>query len=516
MPYTGDYAVTLPSMFPAPGEVLGQAVAQKRADTQYERELANQKQKQDEADQWKKLNLIQDMTDISKYQTASDVANAIGNTQAQKILQKYTAQASQMQPAELQAKISQEMGGLTNGLGGIKAELDDADSGFKSLKQQFPELDIASMVKDYRADVIQRRVDNGGNFVNPLSVAPSNIDLTNPDILARYVTGNKNLTESIINPKGADKQELLMGSKGDYTKWEGNLPYWKKPNYDQSKFNGEGFYTGKEMPGFQIKKTTLPSGTLNASKDKPFEMIDEDVYRKFSEDTKSNIELISATKNQFPNYDNFNQTEKDYAKRNVLLKHIESLDQSQLHPTFSTRPMRVSVNTGGNSSNQPVNWDLTEYPDVPGGGKDVTVPFQGYKVTAIGGETLLAKNVIYNPEKKKFIVTEYTGRDALGNPTGESVTEVSTQTMRQNIQGMNPAADMRPFDALVKGNPVVGKQPEQSKSKPATQKEDNAGGGMKVMTYSVGGKTLTQDQIQKGAAKYNMSVNDYLKSIGAK
>jgi len=34
-------------------------------------------------------------------------------------------------------------------------------------------------------------------------------------------------------------------------------------------------------------------------------------------------------------------------------------------------------------------------------------------------------------------------------------------------------------------------------------------------TYKVGSKTLTADQIKKGAAKYNMSESDYLKSIGA-
>src|SRR6476661_2708274 len=71
-----------------------------------------QLQKEKEADEWRKLNLIQDLTDLSKHQTGSDVANAIGNQHAAGILQKYTASAANMSPSELQAKVSQEMSGV--------------------------------------------------------------------------------------------------------------------------------------------------------------------------------------------------------------------------------------------------------------------------------------------------------------------------------------------------------------------------------------------------------------------
>jgi hypothetical protein len=47
------------------------------------------------------------------------------------------------------------------------------------------------------------------------------------------------------------------------------------------------------------------------------------------------------------------------------------------------------------------------------------------------------------------------------------------------------------------------KQKEQLKLK------DSAGA-----TYNLGGKTITEDQLKKGAAKYGMTLEQYKKSIG--
>lgn len=103
----------------------------------------------------------------------------------------------------------------------------------------------------------------------------------------------------------------------------------------------------------------------------------------------------------------------------------------------------------GGGKEQGKTWDLSEYPTTSEGGKDLTVPFQGYVVTAIGNDKLLAKNVVYYPDKKEFKVTEYVGRDASGNPTGEKVSRIRASTFRQNIKGNNPQADMKEFDALI-------------------------------------------------------------------
>lgn len=339
----------IPPLQPFPTSGLERLAEDKR----FNQQTAYRQQKDMEAEQWRKINLIQELTDLSTYQTGNDVADALGNRQMGEIYQKYTAAAQNLSPIELQARIQKEMSNVIGGMNAIKSELTLADKQLAALKQAYPNIDVASLAKELRADVVNRRIDNTGtSFVNPLQVPQSSVDLSDPEYLANYVTGNKNLMNSIIDPKGTEAETVLMGKQGDYTKFEGKLPFWKTPTYDRNKFNPEGFYTGKDIPSFKIKSSVIPTESLPSSNGKAFEVIDKEVYDRFAQDGGANLELIAATKKAFPTYDKFNPTEKEYAKRNVLFNQIKSLDQSQLHPTSNVRPSvtrnynTTNVNTG--------------------------------------------------------------------------------------------------------------------------------------------------------------------------
>jgi len=449
----GTSPFILPNAFQAPGEVLGGIIQDKRQDKQIADQTAYRQRKDAEADQWKKLGLIQDLTDLSKHQTGSDVANAVGNQQASAILQKYTQEAPNMSPNELMAKVQKDMSGLVSGMDAMKNELEMSDEQLKLLKQAYPELDITSMAKTYRADILNRRM-KGNDFVNPLEVTPTQLDLSNPDILSRFITGNKNLSESIINPKGAEPESVLMGKQGDYTKFEGKVPFWKAPTYDRNKYI-QGFYPGKEIPSLKIRSSVLPSDAMPSSNGKPFEIIDEDVYKRFSEDGKTNLELIAATRNRFPDYDKFTETEKDYAKRNVLFETIKSLDNSQLIPTANVRPQVTSIRNYSGGTKEPGKIDLREYKDVSGG-KDVTDLFRGVKVTGLpNGSSLLAESVVYNPTTQQVTYKEYTdGQNA--QPKTVSLTKFF-----QDIKTLNPQIDMKFLEGL--RNPITGATPSDTK-----------------------------------------------------
>lgn len=317
------------------------------------REAAYRHEKDQEAEDWKKLNLIQGLTDLSTHQTGNDVANAIGNQKAGAILQKYTALAKTLSPAELQYKVTQDMGGLINGMEGLKTELNNSDEQLKQLKQSLPNLDIAALAKAHRADILNRRL-KGQDFANPLEVPPPTLNLTDPETLSHFVLGNKNILSEIDDSKGAEPESVLMGKQGDYTKFEGQKHYYHQPNYDRTKFNSEGFYTGKEIPTLNIKSSTLPSDALPSSNGKPFNIIDKDVLDRFQQNSGANLELIKSTREAFPNYDDFNNQEKQYAKQNTLYNLIKSNAQSQLHPTSNVRPQKsvTNVNTGTSAASQ--------------------------------------------------------------------------------------------------------------------------------------------------------------------
>jgi hypothetical protein len=456
MAYQGDFAFKLPNAYPAPGEVLQNQVAMSQQDKYRKQELAYREAKEKEADDWKKINLIQDLTNLDKHQTGSDVANSLGNQRASEILQKYTAQASVLSPAELQMKINQEMSGLLNGMDGVKQELELADEQMKMLKTQLPDLDMASIAKLYRADVLDRRVGKDG-FTNPLQVAPSQLDFSDPEFLSHFATGNKNLSNSIINPQGAETESVLMGKQGDYTKFEGKLPFWKAPAYDRTKFNNEGFYQGKEIPTLKIKSTTLPSDALPSSNGKPFEVIDKDVYDRFSQDVKLNTELIASTRQAFPSYDNFNPTEKEYAKRHVLFNQIKTLDQNQLHPTFSTKPPSTNTRIYNSTSKDATPIDLREQPEVGGGFKDVTSLVGGVKVTGLpDGKSFAAEYVYYDPSTKTVRYKEYVEKDVDTKKYSSLAKEktVSLTKFMQDIKTLNPGTDMKFLEGLK--TPITG------------------------------------------------------------
>jgi hypothetical protein len=360
------------SGFILPPSRVGNALSELNQNLMFRRQMEQRRMEKAQEDEWKKANLIGDLTDLSKHQTSNDVANAIGNEQARNVVQKFSALAKTLSPIELQGKIKQEMSAIHNGMGGVKADLEQQENMLKTLKQNFPDLDYTSLAKDARADVLNRRV-TGSGFVNPMEVKPSEMNIGDPEFLSRYATGNKNLINELITPRGAETESVLVGKQGDYTKFEGKLPYFKKPTYDRSKFDKEGFYSGKEMPSFEIKGHAIPSDALPSSNGKPMMVVDDDVFERFAQDGKSHLELIQAARGVYKDYDNFNAQEKTLAKKNVLYNMIKTFDQSELHPTFSTKPPRITVNTGGSKtkSEEQIIREMGHEFDRIGGGKRV-------------------------------------------------------------------------------------------------------------------------------------------------
>lgn len=460
------------------------------------KQISYQQQKEQEAEQWKKLNLIQDLTDLSKHQTADDVANAIGNQHASEIFNKYTAAAGQMSPAELQYNISKDMQGVTNGLDSMKNELAKSDQMVTALKTKFPSLDITALAKDSRADILNRRLKNGSEFTNPLEVPQSTMDYSNPDFLSKYVTGNKGMTEEIINPKGADDVSVYKGNPNQYTKYSAKIPYWKKPSYDPEKLNN-GFMTDKSEPSLQIKGTTLPSASLPSSNGKPFKIVDEDVYNRFTNDESKNIELIKATRDQYPQYDTFNNQEKDYAKRNVLYKNFEALDQSQFHPTDIHAPSAslLKFYAGGSTSKADA-----EIRDIYG---EVSQKVEGGQDLPFG----LGKGVQMNelsPTAQKVIL-EYANK-LIGN--GVTQSDIALVKGKDGVISIVSPEDGKVIAPIDFGDINVQAQPGIKEKRKVIQETNRE--------YNLGNKKFTHSQIEKAAAQSGMTIDEYIKEAGIK
>lgn len=104
---------------------------------------------------------------------------------------------------------------------------------------------------------------------------------------------------------------------------------------------------------------------------------------------------------------------------------------------------------GGGSGKKPTGQiDLTTYRDV-GNAKDVTDIFQGVKVTGLPkGESMLAKQVLYNKDKNQVTLTEWVGRDDEGNPIGGQTRTIPYNVFLQNIKTLNPQTDFSYIETL--------------------------------------------------------------------
>lgn len=350
----GSYAVTLPNIFQAPGQALESATQQLERQTEKmaeramrEQEMAERRAEREETQMYRKMQTIQELSDLSKYQTANDVANAVGNRSANEIKNKYIqlAREGKVGLADIMEGVNKEIAATTEGMNALKIEHESFDKAAQELKKQFPNIDTTSLYKDYRQDVISRRLKDGASFANPIEVQQSDLvtNLANPDYLSKYIRGGKSLTEAITAPKGLEKSSVFVGTPTENVRFDATIPFWMKPSFTQEQAPG-GFLQKGIQPKLEIKASALPVEAIPSSSKVPYMVIDADVYDRFSQEPNTNIELIQATRDKFPGYDKFNPTEKEYAKRNVLYDKLTTLDQSQFYPTASTRAPITNIN----------------------------------------------------------------------------------------------------------------------------------------------------------------------------
>lgn len=317
----------------------------------YEHDLRREK----EADDWRKLNLIQDLTNLDKYQTGEATADAIGNQKASEILSKYTALAGSLSPAELQGRITEDMQKTIGGMNAMKAELTQSDKDINTLKQLYPSINTSRLRQEHRADILHRRLKGDTDFENPLNVQPSMFDFGNEELLSDYIEGNKGLTDLATKPQ-TEKRQAIVGTPYNHVEYTAEIPYYMREGFDRGKEKG-GFLPNGTQPKLELMSSQIPPEALPSSSGKPFNVIDDEVYRNIGGSQK--LELIAEAKKKFPTYTNFTPEEKNLAQRNVLYDFL-SKNKSQYYPSQVRTPSAsvmkfFSGGSGGEGSETNMN-----------------------------------------------------------------------------------------------------------------------------------------------------------------
>ncbi len=379
----GSYAVSLPNMFQAPGQALQSATEQVQRQGENlaqmqmrQQEMAERKAEREETQMYRKMQTIQELSDLSKYRTTSDVANAIGDKATLDLRAKYIQKAqSGANPSDIMAEMGRDIASVAQGMNAFKTESEIVEKRLADINKDLPNLDYGRAMADYRKEALSRRI-KGNEFISPLEVAPSEFasQLENPDFLSIYARGGKTLTEAIQAPKGLEKISVFSGTPMENLKYDAQLPFWKRPAFKPEQAPG-GFLPKGFIPKLELKADVLPAEAIKGSAKAPFKVIDETVFNTFTQNPAVNIELIQATRQKYPGYNSFNQVEKNYAKRNVLFDKLSELDQSDFSPSSSTRAPITNVNIDTKEKVVPIDrWSGIENIVAGAGKKNMAAP----------------------------------------------------------------------------------------------------------------------------------------------
>ena len=355
---SADYAFTLPNYFPAPGQVLQSAIAQRERQLANEAEAAERKrqydlrqQEKDEAEAFRKMQYLQEYTDPSKYQTGVDAADALTKDSLNNIYNKY--RTLKLDPVTLADALRGEVGDLVSATSAMKNEAKAFEQMLPAVKTQYKSVNTDALRQQFKGDLINRYVKGQGFNKTPES---SKIleNLANPEYLADYTNDISSIVDVLKSKKEGERKYAFVGkSDQDVKKYGANIGFWEQPNVDISK----GFLPPGTVPTVAAKSEQRTISGV----DKPVSAVPDDVFMVFAKSPSSQAEIISATKKRFngsglPAYNTLSDEDKASAQKSTLYDIITKVDQTGFNLEGIKPPNVTKVNVGGTSS-KTANYD---------------------------------------------------------------------------------------------------------------------------------------------------------------
>lgn len=356
---SADYAFNLPNYFPAPGQVLQSAIAQRERQLANEAEAAERKrqydlrqQEKDEAEAFRKMQYLQEYTDPSKYQTGIDAADALTKDSLNNIYNKY--KTLKLDPVTLADALRNDVGDLVSATSAMKNEAKAFEQMLPAVKTQYKSVNTDALRQQFKGDLINRYVKGQGFNKTP---EQSKIleNLANPEFLADYTNDISSIVDVLKSKKEGERKFAFVGkSDQDVKKYGANIGFWEQPNVDISK----GFLPPGTVPTVAAKSEQRTISGV----DKPVSAVPDDVFMVFAKSPSSQAEIISATKKRFngsslPAYNTLSDEDKASAQKSTLYDIITKVDQTGFNLEGVQTPNITKVNTGGGTPSKTVDYD---------------------------------------------------------------------------------------------------------------------------------------------------------------
>ncbi len=354
-----ESSVVLPSLFGPPGAALENAIGRQQQDKMMQYRLKKDEQREREADEWRKANLINELTDLTKYQTPDSAANKIGEDRASDVLKKYTSAAKEMSPYELLAGIKKDMQDVHIGMNAINDEFTQAHLMAAELKKQDPTLDAGALEVELRKDIADRRINADTSFVPQMKVLPMGmgkykINLNDDRYLSKFVSSDKELREAIQNPKGTDPSRFPVGNFEKNMEYEANVAPWRVGVSQDELQKGGGFLKEGTVPKLGFKEQAIPTDLLKSKDGKQLMGVTPEVFDGFMSDRKLKRQVINNARVRYKEYDDEGTSdEKKTAMESATLREmLGELDKTQYRqvgtPQRARQPKTSNVfNFGG-------------------------------------------------------------------------------------------------------------------------------------------------------------------------
>ena len=356
---SADYAFTLPNYFPAPGQVLQSAIAQRERQLANEAEAAERKrqydlrqQEKDEAEAFRKMQYLQEYTDPSKYQTGIDAADAIIKDSLNNIYNEF--RTLKLDPVTLADALRGKVGDLVSASTAMKNEAKAFEQMLPAVKTQYKSVNTDALRQQFKSDLINRYVKGQGfNKTPEQSKILENI--ANPEFLADYTNDISSIVDVLKSKKEGERKFAFVGkSDQDVKKYGANIGFWEQPNVDISK----GFLPPGTVPTVSVKSEQRTISGV----DKPVSAVPDDVFMGFAKSPSNQAEIISATKKRFnglnlPAYSTLSDEDKASAQKSTLYDIITKIDQTGFNLEGVQTPNITKVNTGGGTLSKTVDYD---------------------------------------------------------------------------------------------------------------------------------------------------------------
>ena len=183
---------------------------------QQERKLQDrknqQKQKEEDADKWRRIKLIEDATNPADYKSASVKANDLAIQKLYEIRNKYSDPKNKMPIDELYSSMQKDLMPVAQGYSTYKSNLLAQEELAKEAVKENPNLNLQKLLVDLQKSIdddLLVQDEKGGTSFNPVKIGTQNdylSKLLSKDNAWKYSQGADELLKIIREGKGTPKE----------------------------------------------------------------------------------------------------------------------------------------------------------------------------------------------------------------------------------------------------------------------------------------------------------------------